>query len=155
DSRLGAGNLDVLLDGQSLSQYLKTSSTVKALCLTAQSVGFSFETPDDWDGDGREDWQDECSDLIQMALFADISTIEALDRILSDAVPWSQGYLEKQYRESRSSGSGDEWYITPAFVCELVVIKSRNTFLKTGHLIANGWDEGIAERVFYIAGMNW
>lgn len=143
---VSSGDRSLPLDYVSLSKLLNTSVAVAELCAVAADVGFNFD--DLADPEHRD--RDTISDLIQLATFAGICTIEQFESLLNGALPWSREYLNAQYRASES-GVNSNWHVTPPFVCELILICAAKEFIRLGHLLLVGFNRRIGTRVFEIA----
>jgi len=146
-SQLSAGNRQIAIDALSLGQFLDTSRTVAQLCAMAAEAGFSFEVPD---GHESVDESATLSDLIQLAALADLCTIENFESVLTAALPWAESYLRAQYAAGHTSRKND-WHVTPPFVCQLVLIRTKIEMLRPGYLQRLGWNRSIAARVYQIA----
>lgn len=149
DSQLASGDRNIRIDYVSLSQFVEKSPLVAELCAFAAEVGFNFATPD-----GPEDSDpdtDAVSDLIQIATLARLNTIAQIEAALTASSVWAKEYLRAQYYNENDSSKKDEWYVTPPFICELLLIRALISHLRPGHLLKLGWDSEIVSQVFRIA----
>ncbi|MFM0235923.1 GTP pyrophosphokinase [Paraburkholderia sediminicola] len=146
DSQLAEGNRNIRIDHVSLHQFIEQSLVVSELCVLAAEVGFSFDDPNDPDDSDR----DTISDLVLLAGYARLNTLSQFENVLEGASSWAKAYFTEQYARNGSS-DGDEWYVSPAFMCELVLIRSHISHLRPGYLLQLGWDRSIASRVFKVA----
>lgn len=142
------GNRSLPLDYVSLSQLLESSPIVAELCAAAAEVGFDFDGDDG--PQGEEEDRDTVSDLIQLANTAGILTIEGFEAHLQKSLPWARDYLEAQIEQSRFVGSST-WYVTPPFICELILVSTAVRKIKLGHLLRLGFARGVGTRVYEIA----
>lgn len=146
NAKLSHGNQNIKIDYVSLSQFLEKSDAVSQLCQHAIDAGFSFEFYEA----GEIPIEESVSDLIQVASFAEVSDIAALDSALRDASSWARQYLIEQYEEGESDNSST-WYATPAFICILILIKTFISKMSIYALVQTGWDADIASRVLKTA----
>lgn len=146
DSQLAKGDRNIRIDHVSLSQFIEQSPVVSELCALAAEVGFNFDDPNDLDDSDR----DTTSDLVLLAGYARLNTLSQFENALEGASSWARAYFNEQYVQSGSS-SKHKWYVSPAFICELVLIRSHVSHLRPGYLLQLGWDRGIASRVFNVA----
>lgn len=146
--QLSIGNRKLPLDYVSLSKLLATSSTVAQFCEIAAEVGFDFDGVDGLPDE--EDYQDTVSDLIQLASIAGISTLEAFERVMDDALPWAKAYLAAQFDGNINNGNSG-WHVTPSFICELILIAAAIKHIRLGNLLRLGFNRGIGNRVFATA----
>lgn len=146
DTQLATGNRNLRIDHVSLSQFIEKSPLVSELCALAAEVGFNFDDPHYPDGSNS----DTISDLVQLAAYARLNTISQFESALQGASSWARAYFSEQYVQSVSS-SKREWYVSPAFICELLLIRSHVSHLRPGYLLQLGWDRDIASRVFRVA----
>lgn len=146
DSQLAKGNRNIRIDHVSLSQFIDQSPLVSELCALAAEVGFNFNDPGHPDDSDR----DTISDLVLLAGYARLNTLSQFETSLGGALSWAKAYLSEQYVQSGSS-SKHQWYVSPAFICELLLIRSHVSHLRPGYLLQLGWDRGIASRVFKVA----
>jgi len=142
------GDRRLPLDYVSLSKLLDTSLTVAELCAAAAEAGFDFDAVDDPDSD--EEYQDIVSDLIQLATIANIYTIEHFESVLSAALPWAKDYLDAQYNAHLNTYSS-VWHVTPAFICELIFVRTSIDHVRLGHLLRLGFNRSIGTRIFEVA----
>lgn len=146
DTQLATGNRNIRIDYVSLSQFIEKSPLVSELSALAAEVGFNFDDPN------HPDHSDEntISDLVQLAAHARLNTLSQLETALQGASSWAKAYFSDQYIQSSSSRKHG-WYVSPAFICELLLIRSHISHLRPGYLLQLGWDRDIASRVFRVA----
>ncbi|WP_181321729.1 GTP pyrophosphokinase [Trinickia symbiotica] len=147
DNQLSKGDRNIRIDHVSLSQFVEQSIVVSELCTFAAEVGFSFDNPNHPDDSSR----DIISDLVLLAGYARLNTLSQLENALEGALSWAKAYFAEQYLQSGGPGEQHEWYVSPAFICELLLIKSHISHLRPGYLLQLGWDRSIASRVFKVA----
>lgn len=146
---VSSGDRRLPLDYTSLSKLIDTSSVVAELCAAAAEIGFDFDGVDEPYDEEEED-QDTLSDLIQLATIAGISTLEQFESTLESTLPWAKKYLDAQYNADKATALSG-WHVTPAFVCELVLISAAVAHFRLGHLLRLGFNRGIGVRVFEVA----
>lgn len=146
DSQLSRGDRNIPIDYISLSQFVENSTLVAELSGFAERAGFVFDRVEAADGsDG-----DSISDLVQLSANTNISTVAQFESELRSSLPWVEKYLRTQY-EYNDEPKGNRWYATPAFICELVLIRMKISKLRPSSLFRLGWSEGIAVKVFEVA----
>lgn len=147
---VAGGNRQLPLDYVSLSQLFETSQIIFDLTTIAAKIGFDFdffEGPDD-----EDEVRDTVSDLIQLAPIAGITTIEEFEGQLRASLPWAHDYLATQFNGDRQEGDTGVWFVSPAFVCELILIRAAIDKIKIEDLLRLGYAENIGVRVLGIAG---
>ncbi len=147
-----SGDRRLPLDYVSLSKFIETAPIVAELCAIAAEVGFRFDDvdgrPGDYDDDNND--RDTISDLIQLAPIAEILTIDQFEVMLNSALPWAKDYLDAQFNaDQNTTRSG--WHVSPAFVCELIVVCAKVRYVRLGHLLRLGYARAIGTRVFDVA----
>ncbi len=143
-----SGERQLAIDYISLGKLIDTSQVVAEICAYAAEVGFDF----DGDDEGRDDENggDAISDLIQFAGIANIGTIDAFEKALESSLSWVKSYLGAQFNYSGKAVKA-RWYVTPAFICQLVLIGIGVKHYRLGHLLRLGYHHTIANRVYDIA----
>lgn len=141
DSQLATGNRNIRIDHVSLSQFIEISPLVSELCALSAEAGFKFEDPRLDDSD-----RDTISDLVQLAAYARLDKLSQFEITLEGALSWAKAYFNEQYAQSNS-----DWYVSPAFICVLLLIRSHVSHLRPGYLLQLGWDREVASRVFRVA----
>lgn len=149
-AQLKGGNRQLPLDAVSLGQLLATSPTVAEICAIAEEVGFNFDPFDHSDYDEEEEEKDPLSDLLMIAGIAGLRTVEEFETMLADALVWSKQYLEAQFAANRRASNGN-WYVTPPFICELLLLHARATSLRIGHLLIAGFEREMAKQIYGVA----
>ncbi|WP_186130195.1 GTP pyrophosphokinase [Burkholderia gladioli] len=146
DSQIARGNRNIQINHVSLYQFIERSRVVSELCAYAAEVGFIFEN-----SEGEEaSYGGGISDLVMLATYARLNTLSQFESTLNEALSWAGAYFAEQYERSGSSDRY-EWYASPAFICELIIIRSHIAHLRPGYLLQLGWNRGIASRVFKVA----
>lgn len=148
-AQLATGERSLLLDTVSLGEYISKSPTVAKICAQAESVGFLFENPDPGFEDD-DDFRVRLSDTLRLAAIAGLTTVEDFDAMLNKSLRWSRQYLEAQYTADQRGESSD-WYATPGFACELVLIAAHVNDFQVGDLLKAGYERTIATRVYEVA----
>jgi putative GTP pyrophosphokinase len=151
---IATGTRRLPLDYVSLGQFLETSEVVSKLCTAAEEVGFDFEE----DAPQSEEARDGISDLIQFCFLAGVTNTEDLEDCLRSSLRWAKGYLDAQLKENQDEpeekdGPADVsvWYVTPSFVCELMMICLASNRIGFDDLIRLGFHKTIATRVYEVA----
>lgn len=146
---VAGGKRDLPLDYISLSQLLDASPIVAELCAAAADAGFEFDD----DAPEPDEVRDSVSDLIQLASWAGFSTIQDFESNLNDSLKWARRYLAAQYLADKKENAVDlsSWYATPAFICELQIIRIAIDRIKLGHLLRLGFERSIGARVYTVA----
>lgn len=145
-TELGAGNQGLPIDIVSLSELLESSPAVAEAVAIAAEIGFVLGSPDEDDADTDE--SSAISDLVHLCFLADIQTVGAFDSMMELTRPWIKDYLNAQFN---SEGMGAGWYVSAAFICQLLIIRYAIDKIRVGHLLILRWDRFIANRVFQIA----
>lgn len=146
DLQLAIGVRDIPIDHLSLSQFIEKSPTVVKLDGLAEEAGFKFDEVQF--GNTRSD--SSISDLVQLVGLSKITTLSQLEGILEDSLHWADQYFKDQFNDHFRKEMQD-WYVTSAFVCALLVIRSEIKHLRPVNLHQLGWHREIASRVFRIA----
>lgn len=128
-TQLSSGDRNIRIDYVSLSQFIEKSPLVIKLCAMAEEVGFEFDNPDIPDDADT----DSLSDLIQVATLVKLTTIAQFEKVLVASSAWAKEYLSAQYNRNKSQNRSG-WYVTRAFVCELLLIKTHNSALRPDYL---------------------
>lgn len=144
-----SGERQLAIDYISLGNLIDTSPVVAEICAYAAEVGFDFDG-DDVGPDDDEDGGDALSDLIQFAGIANIGTIDSFEKALESSLSWAKSYLGAQFNYSGKTAKA-RWYVTPAFICQLVLICISVKHYRLGHLLKLGYHHSIASRVYDIA----
>lgn len=146
---VASGNRNLPLDYISLSQLLEASPIVAELCAAAAEAGFDFDS----DAPEPEEVRDTVSDLIQLASLAGFSTIQDFETSLSESLKWAREYLTAQYMAEKTEHQVDvsTWYATPAFICELLMIRIAIDKIRLGNLLRLGFERKIGTRVYGVA----
>lgn len=143
------GNRQLPLDYVSLSQLLETSPIVANLASIAAEIGFDFDFVDSPQSEDED--RDTVSDLIQLATIAGISTIEEFEGQLKASLLWAEDYLGTQFnRDKREEGTG-VWFVTPPFICELILIRIAVEKIKIRDLLRLGYAKEVGVRVIEVA----
>lgn len=145
-NKLTGGNRKIPLDAVSLGQLFATSPIVAEICAIAEEVGFNFDPPDYDD----EDEDDRLSDLLKLSGISDLRTVEEFDTMLSDSLAWAKQYLGAQFNASGGTSTG-KWHVSPAFVCELILLHARVASFRLGHLLVSGYAHESARRIYGVA----
>jgi ppGpp synthetase/RelA/SpoT-type nucleotidyltranferase len=147
DSQLATGNRNIRIDHISLSKFMNKSPVVSELCALAVKSGFNFNDPI---ANSEDSEINTISDLVQLTTYARVSTLSQFENILEHSLSWARQYFDAQYVNNDSSPER-QWYVSPAFICELLFIGSQVSHLRPGYLIQLGWDRNIASKVFSVA----
>lgn len=142
-TQLDAGNQSLPIDIVSLNELLASSPAVAEIDVVAENVGFTFGGPD-----GEEEDSSSISNLIHLCTLTSIQTVGAFETMVDSAKPWIDGYLKAQFN---ADGTQGKWYVSTAFICELLLIRAKIDKLRVGHLYRLQWDREIADRVFHVA----
>jgi putative GTP pyrophosphokinase len=147
--QLIGGNRKLALDAVSLGQLLATSPGVAEICAYAAEAGFNFD-PADLDPDDDDGEDDRISDLLKLANIAGLQTVEDFDAMLDDALEWSKDYLLAQYQANSNISPGN-WYVTPPFICELLLLHAHRSSIRLGHLLVSGYSRESGKRIYGVA----
>lgn len=143
------GNRRLPLDAVSLRQLLVSSPAVAEICANAAEVGFNFEPPEFDPEDDRD--EDRISDLLKIANIAGLQTVEDFDLMLAGALVWSKNYLRAQYQANDHLSAPGNWHVSPAFVCELILLHAFSSSIRVGHLLVSGYANESARRIYGVA----
>lgn len=144
--QLLAGQNDIEVNFLSVESFVSQSAEVAELSASAAEAGFSFERPDAEDNDGS----DSISNLVAVLELLEIRSIRKLQAFIQSALPWALDYFSAQYRADKE-GDSSEWYVTPPFVCQLILFPLNPKRLRLGNLLRLGWNSDIANRVLKVA----
>lgn len=146
-AQIAIGEHSLLLDRISLREYIKTSPVIKELCTKAYKIGFSEDNAKNHHT-FEDNQRDRLSEMLHLAAIAGLRTIEDLDMIFSSVLPWAEQYLNAQYT---AHGRRGRWHVTPAFICELMLIGARTNSIHLNHLLDSGYEQEIATRIYEVA----
>ena len=146
DIQLATGIRNIPIDHISLSQFIEHSPVVFELSSLASEAGFNFDDPE-LEYSSRDT---TISDFIQLSSYAKIGTLSDLEQSLEDSLAWAGAYLAEQFN-AHGRKENQQWYVSPAFICELLLIGAKISHLRPGNLLQLGWHRDIATRVFKVA----
>jgi len=146
EKRLSEGDKDVEINLVTLEEFLKKSSIVDTLVKDSVSYGFNSEDYEE------ETDPDSMSSLITLCNHVNIKSISQLDKILRSSQKWAGVYFKELMKKVGSDSKRERvWFVSPEFICVLILIKEFRASLDLNYLIEQEWDKGIANRVLSVA----
>lgn len=137
---LGAGNLKIEINGNSLRQYLEKNEVPKKI--TAIAIKSGFELPEEEDSDELDDIDDDFSDLVWTCSRAGIVAISELNEICIN----NQEAISKLFKHLIAEDKG-RWFGQTPFFIKLLIMYAYPDCFDVKLLVKRRWDKDIAQRV--------
>jgi hypothetical protein len=119
--------------------------------IQAAAVAGGFYDGIDWLEDFPEaNWDESVSEFVALSRAVQIETLAELDSILKEAKPLYPGFFTRLIKAASEDTASSGWGGSTPFFISLVVLLMRHKLVTAQWLIAFGWSDLIAKRVFQI-----